>query len=115
MTNSPRSGIELEGSSWLFLSVLTSHPPTTPLQLRGLGGGGGGGGRMVEEHEAVPGGEHVDDETSGGGAITEVCILKSLVSGMSEALVDVVDTVDIVGCIPASQQNIIISNTTSKN
>jgi hypothetical protein len=57
---------------------------------------------MVDEHDAVPGGEHVDDETSGGGgAITEVGILKSLVSGKSDAE-EVVDTVDIVGCIPMS-------------
>lgn len=82
-----------------------SHPPAPPLLLRGLGGGGGGGGRMVDEHDAVPGGEHVEDDTRGGGAITDVGILKSLVSGMSDALLDVVDTVDIVGCISTSEEN----------
>jgi hypothetical protein len=92
--------MELDGSSWWFRSDLTSLPLAPPL-LRGLGGGGGGGGRMVDEHGAVPGGEHVEEETSGGGAITEVGILKSLVSGMSDAE-EVVDTVDIVGCIPMS-------------
>lgn len=92
--------MELDGSSWWFRSDLTSLPVTPPL-LRALGGGGGGGGRMVDEHDAVPGGEHVDDETSVGGAITEVGILKSLVSGMSNAE-EVVDTVDTVGCIPVS-------------
>jgi hypothetical protein len=45
---------------------------------------------MVDELDAVPGGEHVDDDTRGGGAITELGIMKSLVSGMS-----VVET----GCI----------------
>jgi hypothetical protein len=53
---------------------------------------------MVDELDAVPGGEHVDDDTRGGGAMTEVGIRKSLVSGMS-IVEDVVDTVDIVGCI----------------
>lgn len=56
---------------------------------------------MVDELDAAPGGEHVDEDTSGGGAITEVGIRKSLVSGMS-VVEDVVDTVDIVGCIPTS-------------
>jgi hypothetical protein len=86
--------MELDGSSWWFRSDFTSLPLAL-LLLRALGGGGGGGGRMVDEHDAVPGGEHVDEDTRGGGAITEVGIRKSLVSGMSD-----VDTVDIVGCIP---------------
>jgi hypothetical protein len=56
---------------------------------------------MVDEVEAIPGGEHVDEDTSGGGAITEVGIRKSLVSGRS-VVEDVVETVDIVGCMPTS-------------
>lgn len=56
---------------------------------------------MVDEPDAVPGGEHVDDDTSGGGAITEVGIRKSFVSGISD-VEDVVETVDTVGCIPTS-------------
>jgi hypothetical protein len=54
---------------------------------------------MVDEPDAVPGGEHVDDDTSGGGAITEVGIRKSLVSGIS-VVEDVAEAVDTVGCIP---------------
>lgn len=94
----PRSGIELDGSSWLDRSDFTSLPLVLPW-WRAFGGGGGGGGRMVDEPDAVPGAEHVDDDTSDGGAITEVGILKSLVSGMSD-VEDVVETVDTVGCIP---------------
>ena len=92
--------MELDGSSWWVRSDFTSLPLILPL-LRDFGGGGGGGGRMVDEPDAVPGGEHVDEDTSGGGAITEVGIRKSLVSGISD-VEDVVETVDTVGCIPTS-------------
>jgi hypothetical protein len=48
---------------------------------------------MVDELDAVPGGEHVDEDTrGGGGAITEVGIRKSLVSGVSAVE-------DVAGCI----------------
>jgi hypothetical protein len=56
---------------------------------------------MVDEPDAVPGGEHVDEDTSGVGVIAEVGIRKSLVSGISD-VEDVVETFDIVGCIPTS-------------